>query len=64
MPESDVHSPQLTGEEIELIIELVDREGKQLLIETRHTDSRQLRSELNKRLSLVQNILDHLGRHS
>ena len=64
MPQPDVRSPQLSDEELDLIAELVDRERKQLLVETRHTDSRQLRNELNKRLSLVQETLEHLGRHS
>lgn len=64
MPQTDVRYPQLSGEELELITELVERERKQLLIETRHTDSRQLRNELNKRLSLVQETLEHLGRQS
>ena len=64
MPPSDVKTPHLTEEEIDLISELVDRERKQLLVETRHTDSRHLRNELNKRLALVQETLEHLGRQS
>lgn len=64
MPQSDLKSPNLSEEEIDLIAELVDRERKQLLVETRHTDSRHLRTELQKRLTLVQEILEHLGRPS
>jgi hypothetical protein len=40
----------LTDQETDLVIELLETESTKLMRETRHTDSRQMREEMQERL--------------
>jgi len=52
--------PVLTEEEWDLMIELLDRKRSELLIEIRHTRTRDFRDQLRKRLDLVEQLLQRL----
>ena len=54
--------PVLTEEEWDLVIELLERKRSELLIEIRHTRTRDFRDQLRKRLDLVEQLLQRLGR--
>ena len=49
--------PTLTKEEWSLVIELVEREQKELHAEIHQTDSRDYRAKLSQRLDLVSRLL-------
>ena len=49
---------QLTEQDIELLIELLDDESIRLLRETRHTDARAMRAEMHARLTAVDRLLE------
>lgn len=52
--------PTLTKEEWSLVIELVEREQKELHAEIHQTDSRDYRAKLSQRLDLVSRLLKAL----
>jgi len=52
--------PVLTEEEWDLVIELLERKRSELLIEIRHTRTRDFRDQLRKRLDLVEQLLQRL----
>ncbi len=49
--------PPLTKEEWDLVIELVEREQKELHAEIHQTDSRDYRAKISQRLDLVDRLL-------
>ena len=50
----------VSDEESRLILELVEREHKELLVETRHTDARDYRAGLRERLAAVEALQQRL----
>jgi len=46
----------LSGEELELLTELLESERERLLVEIRHTDHRTFREELRHRLALMEQL--------
>ncbi len=46
----------VNGEEIAILVELLESERAKLLVEIRHTDHRLFRDELRHRLSLVEQL--------
>jgi len=53
--------PALTDEEWGLVIELLERERRELPSEIHHTATREMRRTLRARLDLVDQILARLG---
>ena len=51
----------LTDSELDLVIELLTREQRQLLIEIRHTDHAAYRKKLQDRLVTVDSVLESAG---
>jgi hypothetical protein len=52
------HEPlSLSGEELEILVELLEGSRTKLLVEIRHTDHRVFRDELRRRLTLVEGLL-------
>jgi hypothetical protein len=52
------HEPlALSGEELEVLAELLEAEQARLLVEIRHTDHRSFRNELSHRLTLIEHLL-------
>jgi hypothetical protein len=51
-------SLHLSGEEREVLAELLETARARLLIEIRHTDHRAFRDELRQRLTLVESLAD------
>jgi hypothetical protein len=49
--------PTLAKEECDLVIELVEREQKELHAEIHQTDSRDYRAKISQRLDLVDRLL-------
>ena len=47
----------LSGPEIELILEVLESEQKELLIEIRHTDHAGFRAGLKQRLTVVESLI-------
>ncbi|HUA18634.1 MAG TPA: hypothetical protein VMU80_23170 [Bryobacteraceae bacterium] len=54
------HQFVVSDSELELILELVEHEHKELLVETRHTDARQYRAGLHERLETVEALRERL----
>ena len=52
--------PTLSPEEWDLVIELLNREQKELRAEIHHTDSKNYRNKLSQRLELVNRLLNVL----
>ena len=51
------HAPlEVTGEELEILAELLESERTKLMIEIRHTDHRSYRAELRERLAIVERL--------
>jgi len=51
------HAPlELSGEELEILAELLESERAKLLIEIRHTDHRSFRDQLRERLAVVERL--------
>ena len=53
---------KLTGEEQEVLDELLASERSRLLVEIRHTDHRSYRDQLRRRLDVVERLLQ-LAKH-
>lgn len=51
------NKPALNDEEWALVIELLEREGRELPSEIHHTDSPEYRAQLRHRLALLENLL-------
>jgi hypothetical protein len=49
--------PTLTKEEWDLVIDLIEREQKELRAELHQTDSRDYRAKISQRLDLVDRLL-------
>lgn len=47
--------------ELRLIAEMLESKKAQLLVETRHTDSRVFREELRQRLTIVESLIERTG---
>ena len=56
----DDRQPALTAAEWDLVVELLEREQKQLLVEIRHADRGTFRQQLRPRLDLVNQLLSRL----
>lgn len=54
------HQLVVSDQELQLIRELVEREYKELLVETRHTDARDYRAGLRERLAAVEALQQRL----
>ena len=56
----------LSEPELELMLELLQSQQKELLIEIRHTDSAHFRTALKKRFEIVESLIRELqaGQHS
>jgi len=52
--------PVLTEEEWALVVELLEREEKELPAEIHHTRTSTVRDELHKRLGMVRGLLERL----
>jgi hypothetical protein len=50
--------PLLTDHETDLVIELLEAESTKLMRETRHTDSRQMREEMQERLRTCDRLVE------
>lgn len=51
------HAPlDVSGEELEVLAELLESERAKLLIEIRHTDHRSYRAQLRERLAIVERL--------
>jgi hypothetical protein len=48
----------LTDKELQLVLELLENERKQLLPETRHTDTRSMREALKARLQALDRLIE------
>lgn len=51
-------SLSLSGEELVVFTELLEGEQARLLVEIRHTDHRNFRDELRRRLAIVERLID------
>jgi hypothetical protein len=54
--------PVLTDEEWGLVIELLERERRELPTEIHHTATREMRHKLRARLDTLDRLLERLGR--
>ncbi len=52
--------PMFSAAELELIIELLERERSELSPEIRHTRTAKLREELHRRKDMVRSLLERL----
>jgi hypothetical protein len=50
-------SLNLSGEELTVLIQLLEAEDARLLVEIRHTDHRSFREELRHRLAAVEDLI-------
>jgi len=51
------HAPlEVSGEELEILAELLESERAKLLVEIRHTDHRSFRDQLRERLAIVERL--------
>jgi hypothetical protein len=48
----------LTGEELEILIELLQSERTKLLVEIRHADHRAFRDQLHERLNRIERLIE------
>jgi hypothetical protein len=60
MSPTATHTPILSDEEWEIVIELLERESSVLLREVRHTDTAKMRELLKRRSVLVEAVLSRL----
>ena len=49
--------PLLTEQEWDLALELLEREWRELVVEIRHTTTREMRDRLKEKLQLVEGLL-------
>jgi hypothetical protein len=54
---------QLNSEELELVVDMLDREQARLHFEMRHTDKRAYREEMKHRLVVVESLLGRLRKN-
>jgi hypothetical protein len=54
------HQLVVSDDELQLMLELVEREHKELLVETRHTDARDYREGLRERMEVVEALQQRL----
>jgi hypothetical protein len=52
-------SISLESEDLALLKELLDSERDRLLVEIRHTDHRNFRDQLRRRLTVVERLMEH-----
>jgi hypothetical protein len=52
--------PEMSAEEVELLVELLEREERDLPSEIHHTRLTNYRNALHERLELVRGLLEHL----
>lgn len=57
MSSTEVRTPELTAEELDLVAEFLRRELHNLPIEIRHTDKRTAKEELHRRLDMCEALL-------
>jgi len=48
---------RLSGEEIELVLDLLEQQHSRLLVEIRHTDTANFRLRLKERLASVESLI-------
>jgi hypothetical protein len=53
----------LNSEELEIVVDMLDREQARLHYETRHTDKRAFREEMKHRLAIVEGLLGRLRKN-
>jgi hypothetical protein len=53
------HQLLVSDQEMDLILELLERTQKRLLVEIRHTDAHKFREDLRARLATVESLIDH-----
>lgn len=54
-----IHEPiQVSGEELGVLIEVLELERAKLLVEIRHTDHRAFRDRLRRRLTVVEGLME------
>lgn len=49
----------LNGEELVILVELLESERTKLLIEIRHSSHRSFRTQLRNRLTLIEGLIEH-----
>ena len=52
------HQLDLSDAELDLLLELLVREQRELLLEIRHTDTAKFRNGLRERLELVESLMN------
>ena len=52
-------SISMESEDLALLKELLDSERDRLLVEIRHTDHRNFRDQLRRRLTVVERLMEH-----
>ncbi|MFZ0590543.1 MAG: hypothetical protein WAM39_08680 [Bryobacteraceae bacterium] len=52
------HQLFISDPELELILELLERDQKELLVEIRHTDSHKFREELRARRATIESLIE------
>ncbi len=52
------HQLFISDPELELILELLDRDQRKLLVEIRHTDSHKFREDLRARLAAIESLIE------
>jgi hypothetical protein len=52
-------SISVESEDLALLKELLDSERDRLLVEIRHTDHRNFRDQLRRRLTVVERLMEH-----
>lgn len=51
-------SQVMTDKELDLLTELLEAEAQKLMVETRHTDSREMKKEVRERLRIVDRLVE------
>lgn len=52
------HQLFISDPELELIIELLERDQRKLLVEIRHTDAHKFRDDLRARLKTIESLIE------
>ena len=55
-----ITTPRFTQRELQLVVEVLEAESRQLPSEIHHTDSRQMRSDLRNRRRTVERLIERL----
>jgi hypothetical protein len=53
-----MHQLLLSNPELDLILELLEREQKRLPVEIRHTDAHKFRTDLRERLATIESLIE------